>query len=143
MLGLSPILHPTTTKTTRPFTIRAPNHGLQKRPQQDPRSVYGCSLCGIAICNHIKCWKEHLEAIPCMENFGGGCQDILPLRRQTMGYHKSIFHTRRMPSAGGTPRTSRRYSTLHTVSFNGTIIKNDDIPGPHTWLLSQVFLWPY
>ena len=64
--GLSPILPPTTTKTTCPFTIRAPNHGLKKRPQQDPRSVYGCSLCGIAICNHIKCWKEHLEAIPCM-----------------------------------------------------------------------------
>ena len=39
--------------------------GIKKRPQQEPRGVYGCRLCGIAICNHIKCWKEHLEAIPC------------------------------------------------------------------------------
>ena len=47
------------------INARALNAGIQKRPQQEPRGVYGCRLCGIAICNHIKCWKEHLEAIPC------------------------------------------------------------------------------
>ena len=44
--------------------VTALDAGIKKRPQQEPRGVYGCRLCGIAICNHIKCWKEHLEAIP-------------------------------------------------------------------------------
>ena len=37
---------------------------VRKRPKQIPRGLFGCKLCGIAICNHIGCWKEHLEAIP-------------------------------------------------------------------------------
>ena len=57
-------------KIRKPLTelainTRVLNAGVKKRPQQGPRGVYGCRLCGIAICNHIKCWKEHLEAIPC------------------------------------------------------------------------------
>ena len=35
----------------------------RKRPQQTPRGIYGCALCGIHICNHIACWNEHLRAI--------------------------------------------------------------------------------
>ena len=46
-------------------TVRIPDKGQRKRPQQTPRGIYDCKLCGIAICNHITCWKEHLEAIPC------------------------------------------------------------------------------
>ena len=28
-----------------------------------PRSYFGCALCNIALCNNIKCWNEHIEAI--------------------------------------------------------------------------------
>ena len=37
---------------------------VRKRPKQIPRGLFECKLCGIAIYNHIACWKEHLEAIP-------------------------------------------------------------------------------
>ena len=37
---------------------------VRKRPRQITKGLFGCKLCGIAICNHIGCWKEHLEAIP-------------------------------------------------------------------------------
>ena len=47
-------------------TVRTLDPDQRKRPQQTPRGIYGCALCGIAICNHIRCWKEHLEAIPSM-----------------------------------------------------------------------------
>ena len=47
-------------------TVRTPLSGVRKRPQQTPRGLFGCKLCGIAICNHIACWKEHLDAIPCI-----------------------------------------------------------------------------
>ena len=46
-------------------TVRTLNRDKRTRPQQVPRGIYGCKLCNIAICNHIACWKEHLEAIPC------------------------------------------------------------------------------
>ena len=47
-------------------TVRTLDPGQRKRPQQTPRGLFGCALCGIVICNHIRCWKEHLEAIPSM-----------------------------------------------------------------------------
>ena len=28
-----------------------------------PRSYFGCALCNIALCNHIRCWNEHIDAI--------------------------------------------------------------------------------
>ena len=37
-----------------------------KRRERVSRSLFGCKLCGIYICNHYGCWKEHLMAIPCM-----------------------------------------------------------------------------
>ena len=46
-------------------TVRIPNKGQRKRAQQTPRGIYDSKLRGITICNHIACWKEHLEAIPC------------------------------------------------------------------------------
>ena len=45
-------------------TVKTSRLDIRKRPQQTPRGLFGCKLCGIAICNHIRCWKEHLEAIP-------------------------------------------------------------------------------
>ena len=38
--------------------------GPAKRRRRAPRSRYGCKLCGIRICNHIACWKDHIDAIP-------------------------------------------------------------------------------
>ena len=35
-----------------------------KRRERASRGIYGCKLCGIHICNHIACWKEHINAIP-------------------------------------------------------------------------------
>ena len=35
-----------------------------KRRQRAPRTIHGCRLCRIHICNHIGCWKEHIDAIP-------------------------------------------------------------------------------
>ena len=46
-------------------TVKTSNQVKRKRPQQTPRGIFGCRLCKIYICNHIACWKEHLEAIPC------------------------------------------------------------------------------
>ena len=37
-----------------------------KRRERVSRSLFGCKLCGIYICNHFACWKEHIMAIPCM-----------------------------------------------------------------------------
>lgn len=37
-----------------------------KRRERAPRGLLGCRLCGIYICNHMGCWKEHLAAIPSM-----------------------------------------------------------------------------
>ena len=45
-------------------TVKTSRLDIRKRPQQTPRGLFGCKLCGIAICNHIRCWEEHLEAIP-------------------------------------------------------------------------------
>ena len=44
--------------------VKTLDPGQRKRPQQTPRGLFECALCGIAICNHIRYWKEHLEAIP-------------------------------------------------------------------------------
>ena len=48
----------------RPFTELS-NNTLRrnKRPEQILKSRYGCELCNISICNHIRCWKDHLDAI--------------------------------------------------------------------------------
>ena len=46
-------------------TVKTSRVDKRIRPRQTPRGLFGCRLCGIAICNHIACWKEHLEAIPC------------------------------------------------------------------------------
>ena len=42
--------------------------GIDKRRRRErvKKGIHGCKLCEIAICNHIACWKEHLEAIPCI-----------------------------------------------------------------------------
>ena len=36
---------------------------VQKRRERAPRSSFGCGLCGIYLCNKLRCWKEHIEAI--------------------------------------------------------------------------------
>ena len=40
-------------------TIRA-----KTRREQYPKSIYGCALCGIHLCNKNRCWVEHIQAIP-------------------------------------------------------------------------------
>lgn len=47
-----------------PFTELS-NNTLRKnkRPEQIPKSRYGCELCNISLCNHIRCWMDHLDAI--------------------------------------------------------------------------------
>lgn len=45
-------------------SVRPPDLDKRKRRERAPRTRYGCKLCGIYICNHIACWKEHIEAIP-------------------------------------------------------------------------------
>ena len=45
-------------------TVRPSTPELRKRRERAPRSQFGCRLCGIHICNHIVCWKEHIGAIP-------------------------------------------------------------------------------
>ena len=47
-------------------TVKTSRLDKRIRPLQTPRGIFGCKLCGIYICNHIACWKEHLEAIPCI-----------------------------------------------------------------------------
>ena len=47
-------------------SVRPRDLNKRRRRQRASRSIHGCKLCGIHICNHIACWKEHLEAIPCM-----------------------------------------------------------------------------
>ena len=37
---------------------------LQKRRERPPYSNYGCKLCEIHLCSNIRCWREHIEAIP-------------------------------------------------------------------------------
>ena len=34
-----------------------------KRRKRGSRSRYGCGVCRIHLCNHIRCWNEHIEAI--------------------------------------------------------------------------------
>ena len=34
-----------------------------KRRKRVPRSIYGCGLCRIHLCNNGRCWNEHIEAI--------------------------------------------------------------------------------
>ena len=36
---------------------------VQKRRERAPRTTCGCGLCGIYLCNKMRCWKEHVEAI--------------------------------------------------------------------------------
>ena len=37
----------------------------RRRRERVSRSLFGCKLCGIYICNHMGCWKEHIMAISC------------------------------------------------------------------------------
>ena len=37
---------------------------LNKRRERPPYSNYGCALCKLHLCNKIRCWREHIEAIP-------------------------------------------------------------------------------
>ena len=70
-------------KTRKPLlemsvnSVRPRDLDKRKRRQRAPRSIRGCTLYGIHICNHIGCWKEHLDAIPSM-------QAIMDPSRQTM-----------------------------------------------------------
>lgn len=56
----------------KPFSELSNNsvrfHDLDKRKRREraPRGIHGCKLCGIYICNHIVCWKEHIKAILCI-----------------------------------------------------------------------------
>ena len=34
-----------------------------KRKEKTPRSRFGCALCNINLCNHKRCWNEHISAI--------------------------------------------------------------------------------
>ena len=45
-------------------SVRPSDLANRKRRQRAPRGIHGCKLCGIHICNHIACWKEHIDAIP-------------------------------------------------------------------------------
>lgn len=45
-------------------SVRPSDLANRKRRQRAPRGIYGCQLCGIYICNHIRCWNEHIAAIP-------------------------------------------------------------------------------
>ena len=61
-------------KTSRAQPIRKPLEELsvntvrvirkeRKRPERIPRTRHGCALCQMYICDHKRCWNEHLEAI--------------------------------------------------------------------------------
>ena len=61
-------------KTSRAQPIRKPLEQLsvntiktirkdRKRPERIPRTRYGCKLCQMYICDHKRCWNEHLNAI--------------------------------------------------------------------------------
>ena len=36
---------------------------LPKRPERPPRSRFGCALCNINLCEHKRCWSDHIRAI--------------------------------------------------------------------------------
>ena len=44
-------------------SIRPNDMAKRRRRERVLRSLFGCKLCGIYICNHILCWKEHIMAI--------------------------------------------------------------------------------
>jgi hypothetical protein len=35
----------------------------KKHDLEAPRTIYGCSACKINLCNHARCWDEHLAAV--------------------------------------------------------------------------------
>ena len=57
-------------RTTKHVLIRKPLQELknvstrgQNRRDRAPSTRYGCALCGINICNHKRCWNEHIQSI--------------------------------------------------------------------------------
>ena len=60
-------------RTSRAQPIRKPLEELsvntvkvvkaqRKRPERIPRTRHGCRLCQMYICDHKRCWNEHLDA---------------------------------------------------------------------------------
>ena len=56
-----PLLELSHNSVTKPHNI-----DKRQRRQRVSRGIFGCKLCGIYICNHIGCWKEHIMAISCI-----------------------------------------------------------------------------
>ena len=75
----------TNVKKRKPLGELHPNSLVaNKRRNRAPRTLFGCALCKIPLCNHKQCWYRHIEVI--YEDGGWiwwgtailmGCQDIL------------------------------------------------------------------
>ena len=92
----------TNVKKRKPLGELHPNSLVaNKRRNRAPRTLFGCALCKIPLCNHKQCWDRHIEVI--YEDGGWiwwgtailmGCQDILHHLVPADGIHDE---TRGMP----------------------------------------------
>ena len=51
-------------KKRKPLEKLHPNSLMtNKRRNRAPRTLFGCSLCKIPLCNHKQCWDRHINVI--------------------------------------------------------------------------------
>ena len=54
----------TNVKKRKPLGELHPNSLVaNKRRNRAPRTLFGCALCKIPLCNHKQCWDRHIEVI--------------------------------------------------------------------------------